>query len=137
VKEFIAIAIGSILGVVSAHFVSQKTVVPPPPHVEEFNAKYRSGTTPLARQSLLVRITPEQIILVQKDKQFAIPISSITFLAYSDSKAKRYLAALQWKATPRGEVVFAIDRQDFRRVVGVLTALYHRSQGGTEGVTEG
>jgi len=128
VREIIAIAMGSVLGIFSAHFVAQKSFPPPPPHVEEFQARYRSGTTPLERQAVVVRVTGEHIVLVQKEKEFSIPIAKITFVAYSDPKAKRYFAALQWSGAPRGEVVLAIDRQDYRRVVDVLRDVFQRAQ---------
>jgi hypothetical protein len=94
--------------------------------VVTFNAKCEGGSLPLAYAPLVVRITADQLQLLQGGTQFAIPISNITLVAHSDAKAKRYLVGIKWAGLP-GEVILAIERQDHSRVVAILGDLFERA----------
>jgi len=91
-----------------------------------FTAKYDGGSLKLAHEALQVGITSDQVLLVQEGKQFAIPVSSITFVAYSDPGAKAHLAAIQW-SEPAGEMVLAIQRPEYNKAIPVLKNLLEKA----------
>jgi hypothetical protein len=94
--------------------------------ITTFIAKCDGGSLPLAHATLVVRITSDEVVFVQGGRQFAIPVSKITFVAHGDPMAKTYLAGIQW-AEPSGEIVLIIQRQDYNKVVAILKSIIERA----------
>ncbi|MGO9255715.1 MAG: hypothetical protein ACLQU1_05370 [Bryobacteraceae bacterium] len=96
-----------------------------------FTAKCDGGSLPLEHQALVVRITSDEVVFIQRGKQFSVPVSHITFVAYSDRNAETYLAGIQWDE-PSGEIVLMIQRQDYTKVVAVLRSTFEKVRAAKE-----
>jgi hypothetical protein len=99
-----------------------------------FYARCEGGSNQLARASVVVRITPDEIVFAQGTKRFSIPVSSITLVAYSDPDSPNCLAGIHWN-DPSGDVVLTIQKQSYRSIVAALRNMYEKAKAAREPAT--
>jgi hypothetical protein len=99
--------------------------------VTTFTAKCDGGSLPMAHEALVVRITSDEVVFVQHGKQSQVPVSHITFVAYSDPNAETYIAGIQW-SEPSSEIVLLIRGQDYTKVVAALRSTFEKAKAAKE-----
>jgi hypothetical protein len=91
-----------------------------------FTAGYQGGSLPLAHEAVAVRITSDKVSFVQGRKQLEVPVSQITFVAYSDPSDVSYVAGMQWDG-PSGQIVLSIQRQDYWKAVTAIQSTFEKA----------
>jgi len=92
-----------------------------------FTARCDGGTVALAHESVVVQITPDELVLTQGRKRISVPVSHVTFVAYSDPDDVTQLAGIQW-TDPADNIVLRLPKQDYNKVVAALKSMYERAR---------